>query len=238
VPANQLRWYLEFSAPMREGEGQGRVHLLDSQGKEMKGAFLTVQEELWDRDRRRLTLLFDMGRVKQGIRTRVEAGPVLRPGGSYSLKIDADWPDARGAALARGMVHHFRAGPADHGMVRPTAWQLHPPGIGSRRPLVVDFGEPLDHALAARLLAVNGPEGQPIEGEVSLRSSDREWQFIPASPWLAGRYQLRINPALEDLAGNRVDHVFEADLSRGQQAGVDSAAVILEFSPIGELSLQ
>src|SRR5262245_20314990 len=139
IPANQLRWYLEFSAPMREGEAEKRVHLEDSRGQEVRGAFLAVQEELWDRDRRRLTLLFDMGRVKQGIRTRVEAGPVLRPGERYSIRIDSDWPDARGAILLRGSEHRFRAGPEDHQAVQPESWRLHPPGIGSRRALVVDF---------------------------------------------------------------------------------------------------
>jgi hypothetical protein len=230
VPANQLRWYVEFSAPMREGEAAERVHLLDARGQEIRGAFLSVQQELWDPERRRITLLFDMGRVKRGIRTRIEAGPVLRPGKRYALRIDADWRDARGAPLVRGVVHRLRAGPEDHAPVNPGRWSLRAPAIGSRAPLELDFGEPLDHALAQRLIAVQGPDG-PVAGEVALSADDRRWRFSPHAPWLAGRYRLRVHPALEDLAGNRLGHAFDADLGRGQRAGVDSLGVTLEFSP-------
>jgi hypothetical protein len=238
IPANQLRWYIEFTAPMREGESSRMVELLDERGQVVEGAFLRREEELWNPDRTRLTLLFDMARVKHAIRRRLETGPVLEAGNRYTLRISGEWPDARGATLVDGLSHQFKAGPEDFRPVTPEQWALHPPGIGSRRALLVDFGEPLDHALAARLLAVTGPDGQPLEGETTLDSNDREWRFVPASPWLAGRYRLQVSPALEDLAGNRVDHVFDADLSRGQQAGVDSAAVILEFSPTGEVSLK
>lgn len=236
VPANQLRWYVEFSAPMREGEAARNVRLLDSRGQEVDGSFLTVQQELWDPDRTRITLFFDMGRVKRAIRTRVESGPVLRPGQRYTLMIDSSWRDARGAPLAKGVVHRFRAGPEDHTPVRPEQWSLRPPAIGSRGPLTLDFGEPLDHALARRLIAVTGLEDAPLPGDAQLLNGDRQWQFTPDSPWLAGRYRVRIHPALEDLAGNRVERVFDADLHRGQRAGVDSLGPVLEFSPIGELS--
>lgn len=236
VPANQLRWYIEFSAPMREGEAARNVHLLDSQGREVDGSFLTVQQEMWDPDRTRITLLFDMGRVKRAIRTRMEKGPVLRPGQRYTLRIERDWRDAHGAPLVGGVVHRFQAGPADHAAVRPERWSLRPPAIGSRRPLTLDFGEPLDHALASRLIAVTDPEDAPLPGRISLIDRDRRWQFTPDSPWLAGRYRLRIHPALEDLAGNRVGHPFDADLHRRQEAGVDTLGAVLEFSPTGELS--
>jgi hypothetical protein len=236
VPANQLRWYVEFSAPMREGDAAGNVHLLDSRGREVDGSFLTVQQELWDPDRTRITLFFDMGRVKRAIRTRVESGPVLRPGRSYTLTIDSSWRDARGAPLVKGVTHQFRAGPEDHTPVRPERWTLRPPAIGSRGPVTLDFGEPLDHALASRLIAVTGPEGTSLPGDTELLNGDRQWRFTPDSPWLAGHYRLRIHPALEDLAGNRVGHVFDADLQKGEGAGVDGLGTTLEFAPMGESS--
>jgi hypothetical protein len=235
IPANQLRWYVEFSAPMQEGEAAKRVHLVDARGREISGAFLSVQQELWDRDRRRITLLFDMGRVKRGIRTRMESGPVLHSGRWYALRIDGDWRDAHGVPLVHGVEHRFRTGPEDHAPVNPASWSLQLPAIGSRAPLEVDFGEPLDHALAERLVAIQGPDGAPLRGEVKLEADDRRWRFYADSPWLAGRYRLRVHPALEDLAGNRVGHAFDADMERGEKAGVDSVGVSLEFMPVGEL---
>ena len=59
LPANQLKLYVEFSAPMMLGEMRHRVRLLDASGKEVPGTFLAVDEEMWDADRKRLTILFD-----------------------------------------------------------------------------------------------------------------------------------------------------------------------------------
>jgi hypothetical protein len=234
VPANQLRWYLEFSAPMREGEALRHVELLDERGGVVEGAFLRREEELWNPERTRLTLLFDMARVKHGIRRRREVGPVLQAGRNYTLRVSASWPDERGAPLVGDLVHGFRAGPVDRTPVLPERWEVESPGLGSRRPLVVRFGEPLDHALASHLLAVTSSNGSAVPGTIQLGQGDRSWQFVPDSPWYAERYQLRIHPALEDLSGNRVGHVFDADLRRGQGAGLDSAVAVRDFFPVGE----
>ena len=110
VPANQLRWYVEFTAPMREGESARMVELLDGRGRVVEGAFLRREEELWNPDRTRLTLLFDMARVKHAIRRRLEVGPVLQAGRSYTLRISSDWQDARGAMLVRVLNTGSRRG--------------------------------------------------------------------------------------------------------------------------------
>src|SRR5689334_5388387 len=68
LPSNLLRWYVEFSAPMEPGSALAHVRLLDESGREVRGAFLSLDQELWDPERRRLTLLFDPGRVKRGVR--------------------------------------------------------------------------------------------------------------------------------------------------------------------------
>lgn len=238
VPANQLRWYVEFTAPMREGEAARMVQLLDDRDRVVEGAFLRREEELWNPDRTRLTLLFDMARVKHAIRRRLEVGPVLQAGRSYTLRISSDWRDARGARLVQGLTHQFKAGPEDYAPIAPRRWSLRAPAIGSRGPMRLDFGKPLDHALARRMIVVIGPEGAPLAGKVSLVDDDRRWLFTPESPWLAGAYQVKVNPALEDLAGNRVGHSFDADLQRRESAGVASHPAILDFSPVGELSLR
>ncbi|HWA59320.1 MAG TPA: hypothetical protein VG692_18855 [Gemmatimonadales bacterium] len=238
VPANQLRWYLEFSGPMREGEALAMVQLLDGAGRVVDGAFLRREEELWNRDRTRLTLLFDMARVKHDIRRRREVGPVLRAGKAYQLRVSTGWHDARGATLARGLSHAFRAGPEDRAPLRPADWALEPPAIGTRAPLELRFGKPLDHALASQLIAVIDGQGLRMPGRVILEDHDRRWQFVPDEPWYAGRYAVEVNPALEDIAGNRVGRPFDADLRQEERAGVGETPVRLGFAPIGELSLR
>jgi hypothetical protein len=50
---------------MSRGEAYRRVHLLDATGRPINLAFLEIEQELWDPEGRRLTLLFDPGRVKR-----------------------------------------------------------------------------------------------------------------------------------------------------------------------------
>jgi len=220
VPSNLLRWYIEASAPMERGDALQHVHLLDEAGREVPGAFLALDQELWDPDGRRLTLLFDPGRVKRGVRTNVESGAPLVAGRRYRLVIDDGWTDGTGAQLASGFEHAFEAVEADRRSPDPGRWRLTVPRASTRAPLQVSFGEPLDHALARGMLAVLDPDGERVTGSVALAEGDSTWTFAPTLPWLAGDYSLRVGGALEDLAGNNVVRVFDVD-RRVDSAGVD-----------------
>ena len=70
---------------MLRGEAWEHLQLLDSNGKVIDLAFLEIDQELWDRDQRRLTVLFDPGRIKRGVLPRDEIGAALEAGKSYTL---------------------------------------------------------------------------------------------------------------------------------------------------------
>jgi hypothetical protein len=220
VPSNLLRWYIETSAPMEPGNALQHVHLMDEAGREVPGAFLALDDELWDPERRRLTLLFDPGRVKRGVRTNVESGAPLVAGRRYHLVIDDGWTDGTGAPIASRFDHAFEAVEADRRSPEPGQWHLSLPRASTRAPLQVSFGEPLDHALATRMLAAFDPDGERVAGAVTLAEGDSTWSFTPALPWLAGDYSLRVGGALEDLAGNNLVRVFDVD-RRVDSVGVD-----------------
>jgi hypothetical protein len=222
LPENLLRWYVELSAPMAPGEALSHVHLIDEAGREVLGAFLQLDEELWDPAHRRLTLLFDPGRVKRGVRTNLESGAPLIAGRRYRLTIDAAWPDGSGARLASGFDHAFYAGPADRTSPSVERWTISPPEAGTRRPLGVAFGEALDHALASRMIAVRDSSGRRVDGTVALDTRDERWSFTPLSAWAPGRYELRVDARLEDVAGNNLARVFDAD-RRGGAPPVETA---------------
>jgi len=220
VPSNLLRWYIETSAPMEPGNALQHVRLTDEAGRDVSGAFLALDQELWDPERRRLTLLFDPGRVKRGVRTNGESGAPLVAGRRYRLVIDDGWTDGTGAQLASRFEHAFEAMEADRRSPEPDRWRLTVPRASTRAPLQVSFGESLDHALATGMLAVLDPDGERVPGSVALAEGDSTWTFAPALPWLAGDYSLRVGGALEDLAGNNVVRVFDVD-RRVDSAGVD-----------------
>ena len=223
LPENLLKFYLRFSGPMGRGDAYRHIRLLDESGAPVDLPFLELDEELWDPEQTRLTLLLDPGRIKRGVLPNEQSGSALAVGRHYTLVVDAAWTDASGRPLKSGFRRRFRVGPADRQSPDPEQWVLRPPVGGARTPLEVTFGEPLDHALAERLLAVHDVAGKPVDGSVSLSDSDRKWTFVPSTPWKSGVYRLKVGAALEDLAGNRMDRLFDVDLA-GAAAGSTSGS--------------
>jgi len=206
LPDNQLKFYVFFSAPMRRGDAWQHIHLLGEKGAPVDLPFLELDQELWDRDHRRLTVLFDPGRIKRGLLPLEEAGPAIEDGKQYTLVIDKDWRDAQGAPLAEGFRKPFRVGPADRTPPDPAQWRISAPQANTSGPLVVDFPKPMDYALLLRLLDVPG-----VEGTVTVGGQETEWRFVPSHPWKAGEYSVAVDTALEDLAGNRIGRPFDVD---------------------------
>ena len=127
VPANQLRMYITFSAPMGRRGGLAHVRLLDHRGRTVEDPFLQLDADLWNRDRTRYTLLFDPGRQKRGF------CPIVR-WGRRSSKAGATpwWWIASGSMAKAG--RSGRRSSARFESVRPIAGRSIPRGGGSRRP--------------------------------------------------------------------------------------------------------
>jgi hypothetical protein len=212
LPENQLRFYIHFSQPMNSGEAYRHVKLLKASGEEVKRAFLEIGEELWDGSGQRLTLLFDPGRVKKGLKPREEFGPVLEPGQSYVLVIDKAWRDASNQPLADGFEKRFTAGPAMESAVKTAEWKVLAPAANSQEPLVVRFPRPLDRALLQRMISVVDSAGKFARGDISLADEERRWEFRPDAAWKPGDYSLVVDVELEDTAGNNIARAFEIDV--------------------------
>ena len=229
VPANLLKLYVHFSRPMATGEVYRRIRLLDAGGDEVAHPFLELDEELWNRGGTRVTVFFDPGRVKRELRPNAEVGPALVAGETYTIDIDAAWPSADGVPLAGVHRRTLRVEDPDRTSPDPAAWSLTPPLAGTRDPLVLAFPEPLDHALLERLLWIRGPDNVEVDGEVRVGDRERVWSFRPVGSWAAGVHQLVVGSALEDLAGNSVDRLFEVEVFREIRVPVVSTDVSLEF---------
>jgi len=210
LPSNQLRVYIYFSAPMSRGEAGQRIHVLDSNGKPLRGIFLPGQE-LWDPDNRRLTMTFDPGRIKRDLTSNRAMGPPIAEGGHYTLVIDREWPDANGVPMIASFTKPFRGGPAVRQPPDPKTWKITKPLAGSREPLVVGFGRPMNYTLLQRMLKIAGPRGD-VAGTVEVAREESEWRFVPQHAWNAGPYRLLVDTALEDVAGNKIGQPFDIDV--------------------------
>ena len=216
LPENLLKFYIHFSGPMSRGEVYRRVRLVTDDGV-VDLPFLELGEELWDPEGRRLTLLFDPGRIKRGLKPREDSGQILLSNQRYVLKIDAGWPDAQGNPLAENYQKEFVVTSADYTQPDASKWRLKIPAGRTRQPLVVTFSESMDHAMSQRVLSVVGPSGIPVRGKISLSQQETRWLFQPDDPWSLGDYRLMFDTALEDVAGNSIGRPFEVVDSASQQ---------------------
>lgn len=218
-PANTLRMYVTFSSPMRVGEAWTHIRILDPSGKAIEKPFVEIEQELWDPTARRLTVLFDPGRIKRGLVDNETAGPPLAPGRDVTIAIDPTWRDARGAPLAGESRRTIHVSPAERRPLATGEWMITAPQT-ERGVLRVAFGRPLDHALALRSLSVTGGD-QVIRGRAELSEGDTVWTFTPEAPWSRGAHELVVDGVLEDIAGNRLGKAFDVDLA-DPKAGKDA----------------
>jgi hypothetical protein len=227
LPANQLKFYLHFSRPMRESkEVFDQILLLDARGKPVLDPWRRT--ELWSPDGRRLTLWIHPGRIKQGIGLREAEGPVLEPDRRYTLVLGADLTDASGQRLGKEVRKPFRTTADDRSRPLPEKWKLRAPEVKTRHPLVVEFPEPLDRALLDRFLTIKDSAGKAIKGRIEVGKEERSWLFHPEQPWEDAGYSLAVDGQLEDLAGNTPLRLFDVDLDEPPPA---PPTLALPFKP-------
>ena len=215
LPENLLKFYVHFSTSMSGGHIYDHIRLTDERGRPVELPFLEIDEELWDPEMTRLTLFLDPGRIKRGVKPLEEIGPALAEGKTYALKINSSWLDATGTPLKKSFEKRFRVIGPDREAPKLAEWEMAAPKAGTRGPLKVTFPDPMDHALALRMIVVEG-----IDGEARLSEGERVWMFTPQEPWEAGRHKLQVQTTIEDLAGNNIGKPFEVDLFSGVEKRV------------------
>jgi hypothetical protein len=160
------------------------------------------------------------------VRPLVEVGPSIQQGKSYTLVIDREWLDGRGAPLAEPYRKQFGVEPPDRTPVQPSKWRITPPRAGSTDPLIVQFPEPLDYAMLQHAITVRG-----VPGKVEVTRGEMEWRFTPDHPWKIGEHHLDVQTALEDLAGNRVGRAFDVDTFQPITPAISRETMALPFHP-------
>lgn len=228
LPANNLKFYLHFSKPMREGKAIfDQIQILDNGGDPIPHPWRRV--ELWSHGATRLTLWIHPGRIKKGVNLREDEGPVLHPNHRYILLVSRKVRNAEGQPLGHSYRKEFVTCNPDYERPLPSKWQISNPGAGTREPLRIRFPESLDHSLLHRMLTIHDDQAKPVAGELLIGPSETSWSFTPKEPWRPSPHLLRIDHELEDLAGNTPTRLFDLDLKAGNSA---NPVLGLDFSPL------
>jgi hypothetical protein len=155
-------------------------------------------------------------------------GPPIAEGGHYTLVIDREWPDANGVPMIASFTKPFRGGPAVRQPPDPKTWKIATPLAGSREPLVIRFGRPMNYTLLQRMLKIAGPRGD-VAGTVEVAREESEWRFVPQHAWNAGPHRLLVDTALEDVAGNKIGQPFDIDVFDRVTERITSATTSVPF---------
>ncbi|MEZ6139535.1 MAG: Ig-like domain-containing protein [Zavarzinella sp.] len=211
LPENLLRIYLRFSQPMARGGVYQHFSLIREDGTEVDQPFLQLDEELWNEDQTRLTLLIDPGRIKQGVKPREDQGPALSQGKKFTLKIRKAITNANGKPLQEDFVKKFSVVEPFEFSPDPTQWKIVEPTAANSAVGLV-FERTMDYALLQRKIEVLDDQGKAIVGKISLSKNETVWNFTPTGGWEAGKtYQVRVDRTLEDVCGNTINKPFEVD---------------------------
>ena len=230
LPENILRFYVYFDAPMRKEAALPQITLEDEDGARIDGALLANHYDLWSPDGTRLTLLLDPGRVKTGLEASEQLGSAIERGRRYKLIIGAGLQTARGCKLGVPHLKSFMATAPDVSAPDPERWEIAPPPWGSRDALKVRLDGFHDHISLAYRIRVQTNSGDTLPGRIDVAAGETEWRFTPQAPWRTGDFLLKVDPLLEDVAGNRLTGLFDSPSGENRRRQDSAASINLSFS--------
>lgn len=225
IPRNLLKFYVQLSASMIEGNLLNNVHIVNAEGDTLKHIFLEIPQELWDTENKRATIIFDPGRVKRGLDLREEFGAAFEVGKTYTLVINNNWLDGEQKKLRESYSKTFSVVEDDRSRPNPDNWTVIEPKEGTKQPVSLEFDEPFDYALLQRIISVRDENDLRIPGKATLGELEKSWTFTPFQAWSGKQYYIQIESILEDLAGNNLNTVFDVDLETATEVEVRSKPI-------------
>ena len=228
LPANTLRFYVYFSEPMTRRAIAKSIRLEEASGKPVRGAFLEMEDGLWDPASKRLTVFLHPGRIKRGLALHEREGQPLKAGVRYRLVVDRGAEDEDGQPLISEFVKEFIATKEDRTTPDSARWKVIPPARETTDVVALTTDRPLDHALFARVIRVTTAYGRPIPGEARVDAGETRWRFTPYARWQSGKYLLHLAPELEDPAGNRLTRLFDEEI-HGKSEREEAREVVIFF---------
>lgn len=212
LPENVFRFYVQFDRAMPRGDVYQYIAVLKADGKKVEQPFLEIDDELWNEEQTRLTLLIDPGRIKREVKPLLDLGPVFMAKNDYTLFIDGRWPTLDGTPLGKDFRRAIKIGLRFDGELDQTLWKVQPPTRQNPN-VTVRFDRTMDYALLQRMLTVIDVKDNALAGTNVLGEGETTWTFKPTKPLNPGTYRVRINTTLEDTCGNAIGRAFEVDIT-------------------------
>ncbi|SHI41249.1 hypothetical protein [Aquimarina spongiae] len=223
VPANLLKWYVQFSKPINETAIYDHIHFLNRSGDTIPRAVLDFTNALISEDSKLLTVWIEPGRQKRDLIPNQELGPVFEEGKTYTLVISGI-KDQAGVQMKDHFTKQFQVAKADRQQPDIHSWKITPPKRNTQLQLIIDCKESLDYGSTIESMQIVDSNNNLIEGNWQFSNKESTLSFNPLKKWNKESYTVFFNPKLEDLAGNNLDRLFD------RKVGELSSSVVSEYS--------
>lgn len=229
VPANLLKFYIEFEKPMKPGQAYQNIILIKDSKDTVSAPFLEFEQELWNKEQKLLTIWFDPGRIKRDLSPNQLLGNPLEINSQYELIIKKSWKDIYGQTLPSDFIKRFSAVDFDRKKPNEQNWKIDYPTRNSKEILSIQFHETMDYGTLLNGFQIE-KDGELIETEFIITELEKSIQIKPQLPWKSGDYKIYINVNLEDLAGNNLNRLFDTDLSESISGKKEREEIVIGFS--------
>jgi len=216
VPANILKWYVQFSKPVNPVKIYEHIHFLDQHGKAIDRSILHLGAPLLSADGKLLTIWIEPGRQKRMLGPNQHLGSVFQSSKKYTLSIKNTLKDTQGNPIENPVEHSFTTQASDRVKPSVDTWNILPLVANSQKPLEIICEEHLDYGSLLDALSILH-EGSPVRGQLSYLSATKTILFTPEKNWTKGTYNIHVEHLLEDLAGNNLVHLFDRPIQEGVQ---------------------
>ena len=209
IPANLLKWYVEFSRPINPMNIYDYFSIIDYEGAAIERAILPLESALLSEDGKLLTLWMEPGRQKRGLLPNQELGAVLQIGQHYKLQIDHNLKDENGVRMQQRNPFEFKVIKPDRSKPDINRWDISLPSINSKMALLIDMDELMDYGSIIDHVHIYS-KGVAVKGQWRQKFQEKQLEFIPINNWIGGGYSVIFDPAIEDLAGNNLLRLFDS----------------------------
>jgi len=229
LPANFLKWYVQFSKPVNPSKIYDHIYLIhESDSTKVDRALLPLETPLLSEDGKLLTLWVEPGRQKRDLGPNRELGEVLILDKSYALVIDKELKDTQGIAMQEKYMHSFKVENFDRIKPSITSWKIDVPKANTRETLRINFQEYIDYGSLKGALEIVNESGTIIDGDFTINVNQNFALFKPSQDWNKETYIIKCGSIIEDLAGNNLERLFDRDITVEESDAVLEVTFVLK----------
>lgn len=219
IPYNQLYFHIRFSRPMVQDPRAWRyVSVVNDRGDTLPNAWR--QRSYWLDSGRLLVLMIHPGRVKSGIHY---LGPLFDSGKNYRICLQPGIKAVDGSQPATAYAQTYHVVSPDRQSPAVSISKDGLPQAGTTQPLILHCSEQMDYASVFDGVSITDDRGKPIALQIAPLTGTNNYVLMPTTAWVHSNYTLILKNAVYDLAGNRLDRLFEVtDAADVQHLGGDT----------------